>query len=561
MAKKPTRGGRVTPKGTQPAEHHQVRVEGAAGHRPPRRQPLRPRLAPARRRLAAPRPEPATTAATASRRTSRAIRRAPRVTDRPDVRRAVGHARGAEPGAQRGPVGGVVAVVLARGARRRASATGAARPGSSGSCLEMAQHGGRDDEAVGQRGGVAALERREQRGASRRRSWSAVRRPRRRGPTAAATSGAGSGPGAASSGRTIASTTAAASGERSGSRLSGSSPHALAELGQAEGAERVAERGSVGRRPARRRRRRWRAPRCRPTAGRRRAGWRPGAAGGRRGGRPAGSRRRSRSASPAAAIRDSAVRARALGDAEQRRRCARAAASAATAGRCRAAPRPGPIGRVSGVLRVGDMCSESVRYRHGQRAGRPADDAPAGGAAHRRAAHRPAHGHRHAGAGAADRAATHRRPAQRRHRRRHLGAGARHHRARRVDRSPARLRGGLRAHGPGLRPLRDPRPRGRPQAAVHQQAVERLRGPLAGRLPVVRAARRVPPRPLRPPQGRVRARRARHEPLQRLPDHRGELPPQDVARRARHARAGRTSRACCARSRARTPARSRCASP
>ena len=80
------------------------------------------------------------------------------------------------------------------------------------------------------------------------------------------------------------------------------------------------------------------------------------------------------------------------------------------------------------MLRVGDMCRRSVRYGHGQRAGRPADDAPARGAAHRRAAHRAAHRHRHAGARAAGRAAADRRPAQRRHRRRHLGPGARHHR-------------------------------------------------------------------------------------------------------------------------------------
>ena len=67
-----------------------------------------------------------------------------------------------------------------------------------------------------------------------------------------------------------------------------------------------------------------------------------------------------------------------------------------------------------------------------------------------------------------------------------------------------------------------------------QQAGERRRRPLGRRLPGVRAARRLPPRPLRPPQGRVRAQRARPQPLQRLPDHRGQLPAQAVARRPRH---------------------------
>ena len=70
-------------------------------------------------------------------------------------------------------------------------------------------------------------------------------------------------------------------------------------------------------------------------------------------------------------------------------------------------------------------------------------------------------------------------------------AGPRHHRAGRVDRPPARLRRGLRAHGPGLRPLRDPRPRGRPQAAVHQQALERLPW-AAGWSPTRRSCRSTP---------------------------------------------------------------------
>ena len=203
---------------------------------------------------------------------------------------------------------------------------------------------------------------------------------------------------------------------------------------------------------------------------------------------------------------------------------------------------------VSGrVLRGGDICRRSVRYGHGGGDRGSHDRGPRGGRPARRAAHRPAARVRHARRRAARRAAPDRRSAQRRQRAAHRGPAARHDRRGRLDRPPAGLRRGLRAHGPGLRPLRHPRPRGRPQAAVHQQALERRRRSLGAVVPVVRAARRLPARPLRPPQGRVRAQRARHEPLQRLPDHRGQLPAQDVARRARARRAGRTSRACSAR--------------
>ena len=63
---------------------------------------------------------------------------------------------------------------------------------------------------------------------------------------------------------------------------------------------------------------------------------------------------------------------------------------------------------------------------------------------------------------------------------------------------------------------------------------ERRRRPLARRLPRLRAARRLPTGPLRAPQGRVRAQRARPQPLQRLPRHRGQPPSEALARRPRH---------------------------
>ena len=62
---------------------------------------------------------------------------------------------------------------------------------------------------------------------------------------------------------------------------------------------------------------------------------------------------------------------------------------------------------------------------------------------------------------------------------------------------------------------------------------QRLRRPLAARLPVVHVDRRVPPRAHGPPPPGVRARRARHPAVRGLPDQPGQLPPQARARRDR----------------------------
>ena len=118
--------------------------------------------------------------------------------------------------------------------------------------------------------------------------------------------------------------------------------------------------------------------------------------------------------------------------------------------------------------------------------------------------------------------------------RRALGGHHRPHRRDRVERQPLRVRGDLRAHGPDVRPVRDPRPRGRAPAAVLVEALERPRGPLAPRLSGVRAVRGLPALPLRPPQGRVRSPRARPRPVQRLSGHPVVVAPQAAARRGRH---------------------------
>ena len=68
---------------------------------------------------------------------------------------------------------------------------------------------------------------------------------------------------------------------------------------------------------------------------------------------------------------------------------------------------------------------------------------------------------------------------------------------------------------PGLRPVLDPRPRGRPPPAVLPPAGQRPRRSVAARVPGVRALRRLPPQPLLPPPRRARARRARPQPLPR----------------------------------------------
>ena len=83
--------------------------------------------------------------------------------------------------------------------------------------------------------------------------------------------------------------------------------------------------------------------------------------------------------------------------------------------------------------------------------------------------------------------------------------------------NPLGLPGRLRPDGADVRPLRHPHARGGPQAPVHQQAGQRLGRHLADRLPGLDAHRPLPAGPLRPPQGGVRARRARHRLLRRLP--------------------------------------------
>ena len=92
----------------------------------------------------------------------------------------------------------------------------------------------------------------------------------------------------------------------------------------------------------------------------------------------------------------------------------------------------------------------------------------------------------------------------------------------------------LRAHGTDVRPLRHPDARVGPQAPLHQQAVERLDRHLDHRLPRVHSRAALPPRPLRPPPGRVRARRARHGLLRPVPLHQGRAATTALPRCGRH---------------------------
>ena len=73
--------------------------------------------------------------------------------------------------------------------------------------------------------------------------------------------------------------------------------------------------------------------------------------------------------------------------------------------------------------------------------------------------------------------------------------------------------------GPQFAAVRQPGSRGRAPPAVLEQAHQRLRRPLGARLSGVHVDRSVPARAHGAPQGRVRAERTRHEPLQRLSDH------------------------------------------
>ena len=94
--------------------------------------------------------------------------------------------------------------------------------------------------------------------------------------------------------------------------------------------------------------------------------------------------------------------------------------------------------------------------------------------------------------------------------------------------------GRLRPDGPDVRPVRHPHARGGPQAPVHQQAGQRLGGHLADRLPHLDAHLHLPARPLRPPQGGVRAARAGHRLLRRLPVRPADPRPPPGPRRRRH---------------------------
>ena len=78
----------------------------------------------------------------------------------------------------------------------------------------------------------------------------------------------------------------------------------------------------------------------------------------------------------------------------------------------------------------------------------------------------------------------------------------------------------VRADGPWPLPAQHPRPRGRPPPAVPEPPGQRLRRPLAARVPDVPGVRRLPAGPLRPPPRRARPRGARHRAVSRLPDRR-----------------------------------------
>ena len=95
------------------------------------------------------------------------------------------------------------------------------------------------------------------------------------------------------------------------------------------------------------------------------------------------------------------------------------------------------------------------------------------------------------------------------HRRDGAGADVRRRHRRRRRRPLVGVAGGVRPDGPRPLPAQHPRPRGRPPPAVPEPPGQRLRRPLAARLPDVPGLLRLPPRPLRPPSRRDGPRRAR----------------------------------------------------
>ncbi len=84
------------------------------------------------------------------------------------------------------------------------------------------------------------------------------------------------------------------------------------------------------------------------------------------------------------------------------------------------------------------------------------------------------------------------------------------HRRCRLHRPVVELSDRFRLDGADVRPLRHPHARGGAQAPLHQQALERRRRQVGGGLSGLHPGAALPARALRPPQGRVRARRAGH---------------------------------------------------
>ena len=411
----------------------------------------------------------------------------------------------AEPGAEDGPVGGVVAVVVGAQAGRRASPSGSSSAGRSGSAWRWRSTAAEVTKPAASAARVAGLEAGRAARPSRR-ELARRRRPSRRGPTARRrrADGRRRAPAPATAPWP---TTERGVGRCGRGRGCPGEPHALAELGQAQRrrASRSAARSAAGRRPSPSTTASSHVPSHGRVAARRLAACRSWRATSRPA-RPVAAVDRPRPRRPST-MRDSAVRAvpSAMPNSSAVR-TSRGVGSQARVGaeQDRGEDRPG--GR-AGSLRIADICLKSVRYAAwrwcwslARRWSRPRTCCPTSC---------PPTGSRPTACPCPEIRAElrrDRRPAQRRHRGRHLGPGPRHDRPRRVDRPPAGLRRRLPPDGPGLRPVRDPRPRGRPQAALHEQGVERPDRPLGRVLPGLRAARRLPPRPLRPPQGRVRAR-------------------------------------------------------
>ena len=171
---------------------------------------------------------------------------------------------------------------------------------------QVAQHGGRQHEAVAQDDRVALLEPRQ---IAVEASPQVVRflGPRRQVPELGGQRRGVAVRLAAHRAALRVDDHAIRSGARSGDQVVGAQPDALAQLGQLQPPHRLAELGA-GARPIAGRRRRPPSPTCRPTAPPARSGWHPGGPGGRGGGRPGDRRRPRPRARRAATIREMAVR-------------------------------------------------------------------------------------------------------------------------------------------------------------------------------------------------------------------------------------------------------------